>query len=143
MGWLNDPQIWASLLTLTALEIVLGIDNLVFITILAGRLPAERQNRARRMGLGLALITRLALLASIAWIIGLTQPVFEILDRSISWRDLILIGGGFFLQTEAGGEPGSRLFRWIVSRKQNVAFVPEPTSLPCCQLPFVSGARSS
>jgi predicted tellurium resistance membrane protein TerC len=97
MGWLNDPQIWASLLTLTALEIVLGIDNLVFITILAGRLPAERQNRARRMGLGLALITRLALLASIAWIIGLTQPVFEILGRSISWRDLILIGGGFFL----------------------------------------------
>jgi predicted tellurium resistance membrane protein TerC len=97
MGWLNDPQIWASLLTLTALEIVLGIDNLVFITILAGRLPAERQNRARRMGLGLALITRLALLASIAWIIGLTQPVFEILGRSISWRDVILIGGGFFL----------------------------------------------
>jgi predicted tellurium resistance membrane protein TerC len=94
MGWLNDPQIWASLLTLTALEIVLGIDNLVFITILAGRLPARRQNRARQMGLGLALITRLALLASI---IGLTQPVFEILGRSISWRDLILIGGGFFL----------------------------------------------
>jgi predicted tellurium resistance membrane protein TerC len=84
-------------LTLTALEIVLGIDNLVFITILAGRLPAERQNRARQVGLGLALITRLALLASIAWIIGLTQPVFEILSRSISWRDLILIGGGFFL----------------------------------------------
>ena len=75
MGWLNDPQIWASLLTLTALEIVLGIDNLVFITILAGRLPAERQNRARQIGLGLALITRLALLASIAWIISLTQPV--------------------------------------------------------------------
>jgi predicted tellurium resistance membrane protein TerC len=97
MGWLNDPQIWASLLTLTALEIVLGIDNLVFITILAGRLPAGRQNRARQMGLGLALITRLALLASIAWIIGLTQPVFEIFDRSISWRDLILIGGGLFL----------------------------------------------
>src|SRR5580693_2038676 len=97
MGWLNDPQIWASLLTLTALEIVLGIDNLVFITISAGRLPVARQNRARQVGLGLALITRLALLASIAWIISLTQPVFEILGRSISWRDLILIGGGFFL----------------------------------------------
>jgi predicted tellurium resistance membrane protein TerC len=97
MGWLNDPQIWASLLTLTALEIVLGIDNLMFITILAGRLPVARQNRARQVGLGLALITRLALLASIAWIISLTQPVFEILGRSISWRDLILIGGGFFL----------------------------------------------
>jgi predicted tellurium resistance membrane protein TerC len=97
MGWLNDPQIWASLLTLTALEIVLGIDNLMFITILAGRLPIARQNRARQVGLGLALIARLALLASIAWIISLTQPVFEILGRSISWRDLILIGGGFFL----------------------------------------------
>src|SRR5947209_1204131 len=97
MGWLNDPQIWASLLTLTALEIVLGIDNLVFITILAGRLPTERQNWARQVGLGLALITRLALLASIAWIISLTQPILEILGRSISWRDLILIGGGFFL----------------------------------------------
>jgi predicted tellurium resistance membrane protein TerC len=72
---------------------VLGIDNLVFITILAGRLPAERRNRARQIGLGLALITRLALLTSIAWIIGLTQPVFEILGRSISWRDVILIGG--------------------------------------------------
>jgi predicted tellurium resistance membrane protein TerC len=97
MGRLNDPQIWASLLTLTALEIVLGIDNLMFITILTGRLPVARQNRARQVGLGLALIARLALLASIAWIISLTQPVFEILGRGISWRDLILIGGGFFL----------------------------------------------
>jgi predicted tellurium resistance membrane protein TerC len=65
--WLSDPQIWAGLLTLTALEIILGIDNLVFITILAGRLPAERQNRARQVGLALALVTRLALLGSIAW----------------------------------------------------------------------------
>src|SRR5712671_6234573 len=97
MAWLCDPQIWASLLTLTALEIVLGIDNLVFVTILAGRLPAERQDQARKVGLALALITRLALLASIAWIIGLTQPLFEVLGRSISWRDVILIGGGFFL----------------------------------------------
>src|SRR5438445_8966195 len=97
MGWLNDPQIWASLLTLTALEIVLGIDNLVFITILAGRLPAERQNRARQVGLGLALFTRLALLGSIAWIVGLTQPLFELLGHPISWRDIILIAGGFFL----------------------------------------------
>src|SRR5580693_602315 len=97
MDWLTDPQIWASLLTLTALEIVLGIDNLVFITILAGRLPAERQNRARQLGLALALVTRLALLGSIAWIVGLTQPLFEIAGHTVSWRDLILIGGGFFL----------------------------------------------
>ena len=94
---LSDPQVWASLLTLTALEIVLGIDNLVFLTILAGRLPPERQNRARQLGLALALITRLALLGSIAWIVGLTQPVFELLGRSFSWRDGILIGGGLFL----------------------------------------------
>jgi predicted tellurium resistance membrane protein TerC len=93
--WLSDPQIWASLLTLTALEIVLGIDNLVFIAILAGRLPAERQDRARQVGL--ALITRLALLASIVWIIGLTQPLCEVLGHVVSWRDVILIAGGFFL----------------------------------------------
>src|SRR5947209_8700713 len=109
MGWLHDPQIWASLLTLTALEIVLGIDNLVFITILAGRLPAERQNRARRMGLGLALITRLALLASIAWIIGLTQPLFAVLGHAVSWRDIILIAGGFFLLYKGTREIHERL----------------------------------
>src|SRR6516162_5333940 len=78
MEWLSDPQIWASFVTLTALEIVLGIDNLVFIAIVAGRLPPERQNRARQVGLALALITRLALLASIVWIIGLTRPMFDL-----------------------------------------------------------------
>jgi predicted tellurium resistance membrane protein TerC len=97
MDWLTDPEIWASLITLTALEIVLGIDNLVFIAILAGRLPAEQQNRARELGLASALITRLALLASIAWIIGLTQPVFGLLGRPVSWRDIVLVGGGLFL----------------------------------------------
>jgi|SRR5215469_13595094 len=97
MVWLTDPQVWASLLTLTALEIVLGIDNLLFIAIVAGRLPAERQNQARQVGLALALITRLALLASIVWIIGLTRPVFDVFGRSISWRDIVLIGGGLFL----------------------------------------------
>jgi predicted tellurium resistance membrane protein TerC len=109
MDWLSDPQIWASLLTLTALEIVLGIDNLVFLTILAGRLPAERQNRARQLGLALALITRLALLGSIAWIVGLTQPVFELLGRGVSWRDMILIGGGFFLLYKGTREIHQRL----------------------------------
>jgi predicted tellurium resistance membrane protein TerC len=97
MDWLSDPQIWASLLTLTALEIVLGIDNLVFIAILAGRLPVAQQARARLVGLALALITRLALLASIAWIIGLTRPLCEVFGHAVSWRDIILVAGGFFL----------------------------------------------
>jgi predicted tellurium resistance membrane protein TerC len=97
MTWLTDPQTWASLLTLTAMEIVLGIDNLVFIAIQAGRLPPARQSQARRVGLGLALITRLALLASIVWIIGLTRPLFTAFGHAVSWRDIILIGGGFFL----------------------------------------------
>jgi predicted tellurium resistance membrane protein TerC len=97
MEWPLDPDVWASLVTLTALEIVLGIDNLVFIAILAARLSAERQNRARQAGLALALISRLALLASIAWIIGLTRPVFDLFGHAVSWRDIMLIGGGFFL----------------------------------------------
>jgi predicted tellurium resistance membrane protein TerC len=109
VDWLSDPQIWASLLTLTALEIVLGIDNLVFIAILAGRLPAERQDRARQVGLALALITRLALLASIVWIIGLTQPLFEVLGHAVSWRDIILIAGGFFLLYKGTREIHERL----------------------------------
>src|SRR5436853_2125279 len=97
MYWLIDPEIWVSLVALTALEIVLGIDNLVFIAILAGRLPAEKQNRARQIGLALALLTRLALLASIAWIIGLTQPLFDLFGRPVSWRDVVLVAGGLFL----------------------------------------------
>ena len=97
MDWLTDPGLWASLLTLTALEIVLGIDNLVFIAILAGRLPAEQQDRARQIGLVLALTSRLGLLASIAWIISLTQPLFELFGHPISWRDIVLIAGGLFL----------------------------------------------
>ncbi len=97
MEWLNDPQIWASLATLTALEIVLGIDNLVFIAILANKLPEAQRNRARKVGLALALIMRLALLASISWIAGLTTTVFEVADHPFSWRDIILVSGGLFL----------------------------------------------
>ncbi len=97
MEFLADPQIWISLLTLTALEIVLGIDNIIFISILAGKLPKEQQKKARQTGLGLALITRLLLLAGIAWIAKLTTPLFSILEFSISGRDLILLGGGLFL----------------------------------------------
>jgi predicted tellurium resistance membrane protein TerC len=97
MAWIADPQIWANLLTLTALEIVLGIDNLVFIAILAGRLPERQRDSARKLGLALALITRLALLASISWLMGLTETVLEVFDLELSWRDIILLVGGLFL----------------------------------------------
>jgi predicted tellurium resistance membrane protein TerC len=97
MHLLQDPSAWASLLTLTVMEIVLGIDNLVFIAILAGRLPPHQQASARRIGLALALITRLGLLATIAWIMHLVYPVFTVFEQDFSWRDLILIGGGLFL----------------------------------------------
>jgi predicted tellurium resistance membrane protein TerC len=109
MEWLSDPQIWASLLTLIALEIVLGIDNIVFVAILAGQLPTKLQNRARRIGLGLALVGRLALLASIAWIIGLVRPLFEAFGHGFSWRDLILIAGGLFLLYKGTSEIHHRL----------------------------------
>lgn len=92
-----DPQAWISLLTLTVMEIVLGIDNLVFVAILAGRLPPAQQAPARRIGLFLALFTRLALLAGITWIMHLTAPLFGFAGFDFSWRDLILIGGGLFL----------------------------------------------
>jgi predicted tellurium resistance membrane protein TerC len=109
MTWVADPQVWASLLTLTVLEIVLGVDNLVFIAILAGRLPKARQGAARRVGLALALITRLGLLASIAWIISLTEPVFTVIDHAVSWRDIILIAGGFFLLYKGTAEIHHRM----------------------------------
>ncbi|HEV2573926.1 TerC family protein [Methylocella sp. CPCC 101449] len=97
MAMLSDPAMWAALLTLTALEIVLGIDNLIFLSITADRLPVHQQAFARRLGLSLALIMRLGLLASIAWIAGLVAPVFEVYGKAFSWRDLILIAGGLFL----------------------------------------------
>ena len=97
MTLLADPNAWISLLTLTALEVVLGIDNLIFVAILANRLPAERQVTARRIGLALALVMRLALLASLSWLVGLTESVVTVGGRGFSWRDLILVGGGLFL----------------------------------------------
>lgn len=109
MEWLADPQIWASLVTLTALEIVLGIDNLVFIAILVGRLPKPQRDMARRLGLAMAVLSRLALLASIAWIIGLTQPLFEVFGHTVSWRDIILIAGGLFLLYKGTHEIHQRL----------------------------------
>jgi predicted tellurium resistance membrane protein TerC len=99
MDWITDPQIWISLLTLTALEVVLGIDNVIFISILAGKLPQAQQAKARRLGLSLALITRVLLLLSLTWVMGLTRPLFTlpVLDQAISGRDLVLLVGGLFL----------------------------------------------
>ncbi|MDQ3754043.1 MAG: TerC family protein [Acidobacteriota bacterium] len=97
MDWLADPQAWIGLLTLTVLEIVLGIDNVVFISILAGKLPKEQQAKARNIGLALAMLTRIALLFSISWVMRLTDPLFSVFDFGISGRDLILIFGGLFL----------------------------------------------
>ena len=97
MDWINDPQAWIGFATLTVLEIVLGIDNIVFISILADRLPAAQQSRARLLGLVLAMVTRILLLLSLSWIIGLTAPLFSILGEQISGRDLVLILGGLFL----------------------------------------------
>ncbi|HSD44024.1 MAG TPA: TerC family protein [Burkholderiales bacterium] len=97
MEWITDPQAWIALATLTALEIVLGIDNIIFISILVGRLPEHRRNRARVIGLALAMGTRILLLLSLAWVMTLTAPLFSVLKWEISGRDLILILGGLFL----------------------------------------------
>lgn len=97
MDWLTSPDAWIALLTLTALEIVLGIDNIVFISILTNRLPIEEQSKARRVGLLLALVMRLGLLFSISWMMGLITPIFTVLQNEISGRDLILLLGGLFL----------------------------------------------
>jgi predicted tellurium resistance membrane protein TerC len=104
LDWLNDPEVWIALGTLTALEIVLGIDNIIFISVLVGRLPAAQRSFARRLGLGFAMLARLGLLFSISWIMGLTQPWFALLGNQISGRDVILIGGGLFLLGKATHE---------------------------------------
>ncbi|CAA6604213.1 MAG: TerC family protein [Alphaproteobacteria bacterium] len=101
---LYDPAVWVSFTTLVALEIVLGVDNLVFIAILSGRLPAEQQPAARKIGLALALISRLLLLSALAFIVKLTQPLFELFGHVVSWRDLVLIAGGMFLLVKATHE---------------------------------------
>lgn len=109
MEWLTDPQIWIALLTLATLEIVLGIDNIVFISILAARLPVSQQKKARRLGLLLAMVTRIGLLFSLSWVIGLTQPLFTLFGEALSGRDLILIAGGLFLLAKSTHELHSRL----------------------------------
>jgi predicted tellurium resistance membrane protein TerC len=109
MDWLTSPESWIALLTLTVLEIVLGIDNVIFISILAGKLPQAEQEKARRVGLGLAMFIRIALLASIAWIARLTQPLFTVVSQEISGRDLILLVGGVFLLFKATREIHDKL----------------------------------
>src|ERR1044072_6624300 len=104
MEWILDPQIWIGLLTLTALEIVLGIDDIVFISILAGRLPGRSQKKARIWGLALAMIMRVLLLLSLSWIMKLTEPLFTITQFEISGRALILVGGGLFLLAKSTRE---------------------------------------
>ena len=101
---LSDPAAWAALVTLVVMEVVLGIDNLIFISILSNKLPPEHRQRVRRIGISLALIMRLALLSMIAWIVSLTAPVFTVMDNAFSWKDMILIAGGLFLLWKATKE---------------------------------------
>jgi len=104
MELLASPEAWVALLTLTALEIVLGIDNVIFISVIVSRIPEPQATRARQIGLALALIFRIVLLSVLVWLIGLTQPVITVKDLAFSWRDIILIGGGMFLIAKATHE---------------------------------------
>jgi predicted tellurium resistance membrane protein TerC len=109
VDWISNPEIWVALLTLTTLEIVLGIDNIIFISILAGKLPEEQRAKARTLGLAAAMIMRILLLLSISWIIRLEDPLFHLFDRGFSGRDLILLGGGLFLIAKATWEIHDKL----------------------------------
>jgi len=109
MEWITDPQIWVALVTLTVLEIVLGIDNVIFISILAGKLPPEQRARARNIGLAGAMITRILLLLSLTWMMRLTAPLFKVLHHEVSGRDLILLAGGLFLIFKATREIHEKL----------------------------------
>ena len=104
LDWLADPTAWVALLTLVVLEVVLGIDNLIFISILTNKLPEKQRGPARRIGIGAALVLRLILLATISFIVQLTEPIFEVAGHDFSWRDLILIAGGLFLVWKATKE---------------------------------------
>ena len=128
---LVNPEAWAALLTLTALEIVLGIDNVIFISVIVARIPEPKATRARQIGLALALVFRILLLCLLVWLIGLTQAVLTVRGEAFSWRDIILIGGGLFLIAKAtpeihgevegqdgpgGEEQGSNAFLWAVAQ---------------------------
>ncbi len=129
MNLLTSPEAWAALLTLTSLEIVLGIDNVIFLSVIVSRIPEKQAHRARQIGLALALVFRIVLLSVLVWLIGLTEPVLTVRDYAFSWRDLILIGGGLFLIAKAtheihgeveaheggGGEASRRTaFFWVI-----------------------------
>lgn len=104
MEWITQPQAWVALATLTALEIVLGIDNIVFISVLVGRLPAHQRNKARTLGLALAMVTRILLLLTLTWIMTLIAPIFHVFKNEISGRDIILLAGGLFLLAKSTHE---------------------------------------
>jgi predicted tellurium resistance membrane protein TerC len=129
MELLTSPEAWAALLTLTALEIVLGIDNVIFISVIVSRIPEHQAKKARQIGLALALIFRIMLLSVLVWLIGLTQPVITVRDLAFSWRDIILIGGGLFLiakatheihaevearEAEHEAQPKANAFFWVI-----------------------------
>ena len=130
IGLLTSPEAWAALLTLTALEIVLGIDNVIFLSVIVSRIPEQQAKQARQIGLALALVFRILLLSLLVWLIGLTQAVLTVSGTAFSWRDIILIGGGLFLiakatheihaEVEAGDEAGDRTaaaanaFFWVI-----------------------------
>jgi predicted tellurium resistance membrane protein TerC len=129
MELLTSPEAWAALLTLTALEIVLGIDNVIFLSVIVSRIPPEQAERARKIGLALALVFRIALLSVLVWLIGLTQPVFTVGKFELSWRDIILLGGGLFLiakatheihaevearDEEGDAQPKASAFFWVI-----------------------------
>ncbi len=109
MDWIFEPQSWVALVTLTVLEIVLGIDNIIFVSILSGKLPKEQQPKARRVGLSLAMLTRIALLFSLTWVMRLTDPLFVLIGQEVSGRDLILIFGGLFLLAKSTHEIHNKL----------------------------------
>jgi predicted tellurium resistance membrane protein TerC len=145
MNWLTDPQAWIALVTLTAMEIVLGIDNIIFISILVGKLPRPRQARARVVGLGLAMVTRILLLLSITWIMKLTRPLFGVLGREFSGRDLILLVGGLFLLGKSvheihdkleGGEPESSGADGGGARRSTVSFAAVITQIGILDIVF-------
>ncbi len=131
MEIIASPELWLALATLTALEIVLGIDNIIFISIVTGKLPAHQQIKARRLGIGLAAITRILLLLSLTWIMGLTASLFEVFGNDISWRDLILIAGGLFLIAKSATEMHDKLEG--VAR-QNVKIMPPAFSAAILQI---------
>lgn len=119
--WITMPEAWIALVSLIALEVVLGIDNIIFISILVGRLPQHQREKARRLGIGLALVSRLVLLLCIVWIMGLTKPWFEVFGQAISGRDVILIVGGLFLLAKATTEIHNSLEVSPESHQVNVA----------------------